>query len=229
MTIALPSTSVFAAYDDEAYPNRYAGTIHVVRMAGGVPRNPNVAEGWIRTKFTDNEDLIRELVATTMVELGVDADEAARIVAEQEHLNCFKRTPDGVLCYEGRCLKACLKEAGSIAVAAGKLPRRGWGATNKGIKSFLAEHIFVVEDILPLGATEPAGIAQRFVTTHHGTGIQYEEFVDDVDFDFTVKTDQVLAERDWAMIWLTAQEQGVGAARSQGNGRFALTRWESIA
>jgi hypothetical protein len=197
-------------------------------MAGGIPRNPNVAEGWIRTKLAEKDDLLRERVAQTMLQLGVDAEEAARIVDTEEHLNCFKRLPDGELYYEGRCLKACVKEAGSIAVAASKLPSRGWGSTNKGIKSFLAEHIFIVEEILPLGVSEPARINQRFISTHHGTGIQYEEIVEDVSFDFTLKTDQKLTNKQWAMIWLTAQEEGIGAARSQGNGRFVLTRWETV-
>ena len=78
--------------------------------------------------------------------------------------------------------------------------------------------------MLPLGVDEPAGIAQWFVSTHNGTGIQYEEFVRDVSFEFTLKTDQVVSEKTWAMIWLTAQEEGIGAARSQGNGRFRTDR-----
>ena len=65
-------------------------------------------------------------------------------------------------------------------------------------------------------------------STHHGTGIQYEHYLDDVRFDFTVKTDQNMSEEEWAMLWTTSQEQGVGAARSQGNGRFVLTRWEQL-
>ena len=165
-----------------------------------------------------------------MLELGISAEEAAAIVDSKEHLNCFKRLPDGELYYEGRCLKACIKEGGCIASAAGKLvpPGKGWGKTNKGIKSYLAEHVFVVEEVLPLGLHEAAGISQRFISTYHGTGIQYEEYIENASFDFTVKTDQKLTDKQWAMIWLTAQEEGIGAARSQGNGRFALTRWEHL-
>lgn len=226
MSVLTP-TSVFTEFDSDAYPYQYGGTLHVFRMAGGVPNNPKVAEGWLRTKLADKDDLIRDMVATTMVELGVDAEEATRIVDTKQHLNCFKRLPDGELYYEGRCLKAHIKEAGCIASAAGKIGNR-WGRTNKGIKSYIAEHFFVVEEVLPLGVHEPAGIAQRFISTYHGTGIQYEEYVTDVEFDFTVKTDQKMTKRDWAMIWLTGQEEGVGSARSQGNGRYVLTRWELL-
>jgi hypothetical protein len=30
------------------------------------------------------------------------------------------------------------------------------------------------------------------------------------------------------MIWLTAEQLGIGATRSQGYGRFVLTRWERL-
>jgi CRISPR/Cas system CSM-associated protein Csm4 (group 5 of RAMP superfamily) len=30
------------------------------------------------------------------------------------------------------------------------------------------------------------------------------------------------------MIWLTAEQQGIGASRSQGFGRFEVTSWERL-
>lgn len=222
--------NVFAGFRAAAYPHHYRGTLLVRTMAGGIPANPKTAEGWIRAHLTDRDDEVRALVAKTMVERGVDMDAAAEIVADQATINGFKRDSErkGELYIEGRCLKSCLKEAASIAVAAGKLSGRGWGATNKGLKSFLAEHIFVQEEKLHLGVTEPAGIATRFVTTFRGTGIQREEYVEDVKIDFTVATDWEFSEKDWAMIWLTAGENGFGSARSQGYGRFDIIRWEEF-
>jgi hypothetical protein len=218
-------TSVFATYQDKAWPYRFEGTLHVYNIAGGIPSDGKVAEGWIKTKLADKDDLIRELVATTMAERGITADQAATEVDTLKHLNGFKRDESG-LYIEGRQLKAALKEAASVAVASGKLNSRGWGKTNKGLLAFLAEHVFVVDDRLHLGVTEPTGIAQRFVHTWRGTGIQYEEYVEDAKIDFTVKADHEFTEQDWAMIWLTGQEQGIGASRSQGFGRYEVTRWE---
>ena len=63
---------------------------------------------------------------------------------------------------------------------------KGWGGkgveTNvrKWIKNWFPEHVFVIEDRLYLGVSEPTGIIQRFVHTPRGTGIQYEEYVNDV-------------------------------------------------
>ena len=217
----------FAKFRAKAYPFRFAGTLHVPCIAGGIPTSTKVAEGWLRTKLAEKDDLIREMVAKTMVERGVTAEEAAEAVAEDQHLNGFKRGDSG-LYIDGRQLKAAIKEAGSVAVAAGKLKPRGWGSTNKGIKSFLAEHVFVVEDVLPLGADEPTGIAQRFVHTFRGNGIQYEEYVENAEINFTVITDQALTDEEWAMLWLTGEQEGIGASRSQGFGRYEVAKWERI-
>jgi hypothetical protein len=222
------TTSAFAKYIPKAWPYQYAGTMRVGRIAGGTPTDSKVAEGWLRTKLGEqSDDIVRQQVAEVMLERGVAAEEAVELVNANRHLNGFKRDDNG-LYIEGRHLKAAIKEAVSCAVAVGKLPSRGWGATNKGSKAFVAEHICVVEDKLPLGLMEPTGIAQRFVHTHNGTGIQYEEYCDDVDIDFTILTDHKFPEDQWAMLWLTGEQQGIGATRSQGYGRYTVTKWETV-
>ncbi len=218
-------TSVFAKYTDKAWPHRFAGSLLVRHVAGGTPSDPKVAEGWLRTKLADKDDLIREAVANTMAERGIGADEAAKLVDITKHLNGFKRDESG-LYIEGRQLKSALKEAASVAVASGKLNARGWGKTNKGLLSYLAEHVMIVEERLYLGCAEATGINQRFIATFRGTGIQYEEYVGEAKIDFTVITDHEFTAEQWAMIWLTGEQQGIGASRSQGFGRYEVTRWE---
>lgn len=218
-------TSVFAKFQPEMFPYRFTGQLHVGCIAGGTPTDPNVAEGWIKTKLGAKDDLLREMVAETMVERGVTADEAAKLVDTQKHLNGFKRDENGLF-IEGRQLKAALKEAASCAVAAGKLNARGWGKTNKGLLGYLAEHVNVVEDRLYLGVTEASGINQRFVHTFRGSGIQYEEYVTDAKLDFTVESDHDFSEKEWAAIWTLGERQGIGASRSQGYGRYEVTRWD---
>ena len=220
--------SVFDKYRAKAYPFRFAGSLLVGTIAGGTPTDPKVAEAWLRTKLgVDNDRLIQEAVAEVMVERGVTADEAVPIVNATKNLNGFKRDEHG-LYIEGRQLKAALKEAASVAVAAKKLSGRGWGATNKGLLNYLAEHVFVVEDRLHLGVTEASGVMQRFVHTFRGTGIQYEEYVDDAKVDFTVMADHEFTDTEWATIWLCGEQQGIGASRSQGFGRYEVTRWERV-
>lgn len=213
--------SVFAKYQAKAYPHVYAVELLVGRIAGGTPTDPKVAEGWLKTKLgIDKDDLIREAVAEVMAERGVTADEATRIVDANKHLNGFKRDDAG-LYIEGRQVKAAIKEAASV-----RWPRGKWGPTNKGTLGFFAEHVFVQEDKLPLGVTEASGIGQRFVHTWRGSGIQYEEYVDDAKVCFTVATDHEFTEEQWALLWLTGEQQGLGSSRSQGYGRYEVVRWD---
>lgn len=217
--------SVFDSYRAKAFPHQYAGQLLVGTIAGGTPTDPKVAEGWLRTKLADRDELIVEAVETTMVERGISADEATKLVDSQKHLNGFKRDEHG-LYIEGRQLKAAIKEAANVAAGAGKIPGKKYGTTNKGLLGFVAEHIFVVEDRLHLGVTEPTGIVQRFVHTWRGTGIQYEEYVEDAKVPFTIAADWDFGDEFWAMLWLTGEQQGIGASRSQGFGRYEITKWE---
>lgn len=223
----MTSTSAFEKYKAKAYPFTFYGSLHVARIAGGTPTNSKVAEGWLKTKLgADNDDLIRAQVAEVMAERGVSAEDATAVVNTNRHLNGFKRDEHG-LYIEGRQLKAAIKEAASVAAAAGKIASKSWGKTNKSLLGYIAEHVCVVEDRLNLGVVEPTGIAQRFVHTWRGTGIQYEEYVDDAKIDFTVVTDHDFTAEHWAMLWLTGEQQGIGATRSQGYGRYTVTRWEA--
>lgn len=224
--------SVFAQYQTQNFPHRWRGVlVTITDMAGGTPNNPKVAEGWLRTKLADPDDLIREAVAEVMVERGVTADEAAEIVTKTKTVNGFKRDDTG-LYYEGRQLKAALKEAANVAANAGNLPAMGWGKpTNanykKGIKAWFPEHVFVVENRLPLGVTEPSGIMQRFIHIRDRTGISYDEYVEPgTKISFTIESDYDFPEKQWAAIWLTAERLGLGACRSQGFGRFEVVEWE---
>lgn len=218
----MTTTSVFAKYAPKAYPFTFHGTLQVATICGGTPTDPKVAEGWLRTKLATTDELIQQAVAEVMVERGVTADEAAAIVDQQKHLNGFRRDDQG-LYIEGRQLKAAIKEAANV-----RWPKERWGPSRKGTLSFFAEHVFVQEDRMHLGVTAPTGINQRFVHTWRGSGIQYEEYVSDAKLNFTIVTDYEFTQEQWAMLWLTGEQQGIGATRSQGYGRYAVTRWERV-
>lgn len=237
--------SVFNAYEQDVYKYRYRCELAVSNIHGGVPSNPNVAKGWLKTKFKDKDEQIVELINATMIERGLEPgvvvdettldgilDEAVKM----RQLSGFYRycpaeegactDPDGhadilQLAIRGRHVKAMIKEAANIAYA-----KERWGPTKKGTRSFFAEHVFVAEDWIPLGRTAPDGVDQRFVSTWRGTGIQYDEYVVDVKIAFTVLTDHKFSKEDWGVLWVTAQHNGLGAARSQGYGTFSVETWE---
>lgn len=225
---------VFDSFREESYPHKFAVQLRLSTIAGGVPSDRKVAEGWIRTKVgLDKDEEIQRMVAEAMVERGISQEEAADEVARNKNLNGFKRLPDGGLYIEGRQIKSMLKEDISIAAAVEKVPVRGWGKTSKWIYGFFAEHVFVPETTVPLltpagdPVMEPSEVVQRFVKTKMGaTGIQYEEVCYDCVIDFTVVTDYDFKPEHWAMIWTTGEQNGLGASRSQGYGRYEVTKWE---
>ncbi len=215
--------SVFAKYESKSYPFRFEATLLVTDIAGGIPSDPNVIEGWLRTKIADKDDLIRQAVAETMIERGVGAEEATELVAKNKHLNGFKRDEKG-LYIEGRQVKAAIKEAANVARAVGKLPDK-WGLTRKGIDGFVAEHIMVVEDRVYLGVERPDDVLLSFPKGRFGPSVQYTEIVSQAKVGFTVIADYDFTAEQWAMLWLTGQQQGLGAMRSQGHGRYEVVTW----
>lgn len=243
----------FDNYRELAYPYVFKGVLEVGVICGGIPSDPRVAEAWLKTRMgLDNDATLMAAVATTMAEREVTLDEATALVNEQKHLNGFKRercadcTGEYVcarkgahrLFIEGRQLKAALKEAVSVAIAAGKVEQKGWGSTRKWLSTYFPEHVFVREEKLFLRVkdangelvyvTEPTGVNQRFVHTHRGTGIQYEEFVQGAIVEFTVDSDHPFSTKDWAMIWTTGEKQGLGATRSQGYGTYTVQEWTEV-
>ena len=245
--------SIFADIAEKTFDKQYHAELLVGEIHGGIPTDPNKAAGWIASKMGLKDEMLRDMVVKTMEERGTveaatseDITDAASEVSDLKQLNGFKRCDwserngttlgsgtdfqkvDGQLCIEGRQVKAMLKEAASIAVAGDHLPSRGWGKTNKGLLNFLAEHIFVLDDKIPLGVTEPSGISQRFVHTWRGSGIQYEEYVTDAKVEFTVVTDFEWPEKFWPTVWVIAEKNGLGASRSTGVGTFEVQAWDQL-
>lgn len=265
MSSPLP-TSVFAAIHDRVFAHRYAVTIHVHDLVGGVPTDKNVAEGWIRTKMGETSDeIIRDEVERVMEARGVTPEIAAEEVARNRHLTGFERnfgTPMaladqqkamttgfvfegkrkifteqearrtfGQLLVRGRQVKAMLKEAAMISGSAGHIPMTRWGKTNKALKGFFAEHLFVVEDEILMDRTGPDSIEQSFVHTWRGAGIKLEEHVRDVELTFTVVSDHPFEDEDpefYGKVFVAGEMNGLGASRSQGYGRFSVIKFEAV-
>lgn len=230
-------TSVFASLQDQAWPYTYHGRLHIGTLCGGIPADEKTARAWITAKLKDTRSAaeIEDLVLRTMADRKITQDEAIEHVALKElaGTNGFKRTEQGQLFIEGRQLKSALKEAVSVAVSGGKLEKGGWGATRKGLMSYFAEHVFIPEERLLLHrdgepVTDPSGVAQKMIHTWRGDAISYEEFCQEVDVDFTVKTDHHFTWNQWGMVWCTGEFEGIGASRSQGFGRYEVTVWDEI-
>lgn len=225
-------SSIFAEYAIKAFPYRYAGTLTVANIHGGVPANPKTIENWLRLKVQEKDSITEKVVAEIMEERGVGKEEAVDILAA-EKVNGFLRDENG-LYIPGNNLKACLKEAVSVAANAGNITSKGWGNPDnanyrKGIKAWFPEHVFVVEDRLYLGVSKRDDVDQRFtLSAQYGSSITREEVVFKAIINFTIETDYRFTDEQWGVIWSTAERQGLGASRSQGFGRFEVTAWSLL-
>lgn len=239
--------SIFSELRDTVYPYAYRVTLYVDTLVGGIPTDARKAKGWLESKLgADKADQVRALVAEIATTRGVSIEEATELALIQNHLNGFKREiADGEptkMFIEGRQIKAMLKEAANV-----RWPKEKWGVSNKGTKSYFAEHVFVEDDRVYVCDPDthevlstPTDIHQRFVHTWRGSSIQYEEIVVGAELTFTVVSDADLngdkaspaaVRKDgdvWGQLLLTGEQQGVGASRSQGFGRFVVVSFDKI-
>lgn len=204
---------------------------------GGISKDPKLIEGWLRSKagITDAQEIQRALLRT-MSELGADVnpemtfeelDAAAEKLAGSRETTGFKRDENG-LYIEQRQVKAALKESTNILFAGDK-----WGVTRKGPKSFLAERVFVAPDVISLGRMEPDGIEMvvGHITDRQGprSTLGYHEYVRRVTISFDVLVVRDSIEQEWWIdLWTHMEENGLGALRSQGYGKFDLLAWELV-
>lgn len=231
------TTSVFADRMTSLFTT-YKCTIKMRgKLLGGIPKSPDVIEGWLRSRAGINQDEeVRQAMLRTLVELGAEVspdmnyeqiEEASKALAAVKSTNGFKQNASG-LYIEDRQIKALIKEGVNILYAGER-----WGKTKKGPRNFTAERVFVQPSEIPLGRKEPDGIELMMVHANTPQGprssLSYHEYVDEAEITFEVDSlrDEIGPEQ-WAEVWVLAQENGLGACRSQSYGRFDVVGWDAI-
>lgn len=218
---------------------RYRAELQVrERLTGGVPKDPDTVKAWLKSRLEMEDraliDLANETQAAMMTQDGArpSADDLLdAVVGQVEAGNGFKRI-DGQLIYEGRCLKAGLKEAANVAFPGTDFPGKPAGI-RKGLMRFLAERVFVEEDGIPLGIGEASWTEQRVkhITTPQGprSAINVVDIVEKPRLTATIAVlDDCISPQTWGAIWETLEEIGIGADRARGDGKFDLVSWEHI-
>lgn len=209
------------------------------RIIGGIPKEPDQIRGWLKSRLELGDRELIELAEQTYRELQGDeqrhpsVDEMLDAIETSETKgNGFKRDADGQACYEGRCVKAGLKEAANVAYPGVKFPGKP-ADIRKGLRSFFEERVFVDDYLIGLGTKEPK-TAQRVKHIKGPQGkrsaLQVFDYVDEQpSLVFTVRSlDDCISEEVWFHIWEQLEEIGLGADRSMGEGKFDLLRWERI-
>lgn len=213
-------------------------------IVGGIPSDPSVIRKWLEARMDLGDTALAELLATTVAERDApmtaqEKVDALMASAQAPSVNGFKRDENGELCYEGRCMKAAIKEAANSSYPGTDYPgkKAATDAKNvgarKGLMSTLAERVFVREHLIGLGVKEPSWVEERIkhVMTPQGpkSAINSVEVVERPLITFTLRVhDDFLPREAWAKIWQRLEDIGVGSDRGRSDGQFDLVEFERI-
>jgi hypothetical protein len=207
--------------------DRYRVTIKIRdRICGGMPRNPDLIKTWVEST-TEHADEISEKLTQENAELVVNA------VAEK----CWNGFPEDAqgLFIPCRNIKACLKQSAQLL---------GIYKNKRGSKQILAEGMEVKGLNNPtrvyLGKTEPDGTDESaiHVMTAQGprTALRRMDYVTEPTLSFEVwilktapQETRHIGEEQLVEILCHASENGLGASRSQGEGKLDIVSFEKIA
>lgn len=234
----MAAIDIFGAKAEGAFTKYHVEVQVLDRLVGGIPKDPDTILGWLRSRLEMEDRVLIELAYETAAAIEADtgtrpgSEELLHAVAREfEGGKTFKRA-DGQLVYEGRCMKAALKEASNVVYPGTDWPGKPKGI-RKGLMRRLAESVFVEDQFISLGVSAPSGTDQRVKHIMGPQGprsaIDVYDYVDKPHLSFTVSVlDDFLPQEAWARIWPTAERIGIGADRSQSFGKFELIAWERI-
>ena len=200
------------------------------KLCGGVPKSEKAIEGWIRTNVEDKSKL-DQMISDTKEAMKVDelSKEDVDDLAKSAW-NGFKQDEHGIY-IEGRQIKSMLKESANVIKNVLNV---------SAFKARVAERVFVVEDKVYINNEddvrfkEPSGFYEGMVHAMTAMGkisaLKRVDYVESASITFTLRVlDEKLVTKDkkrldiptYIMHLIThAQENGLGAERSQGNGKF---------
>jgi len=200
------------------------------RICGGVPKKPEAIEGWIKASMSDSSR-IDTLISETKEAMKVDQLDAAAIEdLKKSCWNGFKSDENG-LYIEGRQIKAAFKEAANVIKNTVDIT---------AFKARIAERLFVKEEKVYLHVLEATdsyeGVVHAMTAQGPISALKRVDFVEAPEITChlkilnepmitkgkkRLKIDQYL---DLLLEYMS--ENGLGAERSQGNGKFEVLRIE---
>ena len=200
------------------------------KLCGGVPKSEKAIEGWIRTNVEDKSKL-DQMISDTKEAMKVDelSKEDVDDLAKSAW-NGFKQDEHGIY-VEGRQIKSMFKESANLIKNVLNV---------SAFKDRVAERVFVVEDKVYINNEddvrfkEPSGFYEGMVHAMTAMGkisaLKRVDYVESASITFTLRVlDEKLVTKDkkrldiptYIMHLIThAQENGLVAERSQGNGKF---------
>lgn len=201
------------------------------RIVGGHPASSELIAAWIRKHTGHDDELTKQQIAEAQ-----DARSEAERLAEQlkeSTYNIFLRDENG-LYIETRQVKACLRECFST---------QRIFVTKAGTKQIF-QHAFFVDGIrhqsrVYLGVMEPTGVEEKPIHVSGPQGprnaLKAAEYVEGAEIQFIIRVLKTAPadKRHISMEMLNdvlyqAQDDGLGADRSQGAGKFDVIEFAKV-
>ena len=205
----------------------YVLTLKLPKIAGGVPSNPKIIEAWQRANWPTNEAKLEpgdpktpeEAAAKTVEKLGPEAP----------GWNTFLRDAEGHFAFSGYQVKAMFKEA--AAVLRLMLLAQQKDAIPLYIRARLEEKVHVEEDLVTFlpHKDQPDASPEKPIHVMTAMGprdaIKKTDILHDVELTCTLKVlrDGEFPEPLLKTLLNFACDNGLGADRSQGMGKFDYT------
>jgi len=222
----------------------YQADYHLYTLVGGIPKDPDTIKAWLKARLEISDTEILAIANETIEQMGWtqerltsgQLDELVDVVmAKDTKGNSFKRVDKLGLIFEGRQVKAAIKEAEN-ALYPGTAQWPGYpGGTRKGLASYSVERVEVVERFIPIGRTVPDVVGEQRIKHISGpqgkrSTINVVDVCEDVDISFHVKVlDDFITPELWGQIWEYVELGGMGADRARGDGRGELRKWRKLA
>lgn len=198
------------------------------RLYGGAPKDPELIAAWVKARTGHDDELTAEQIAKAKENLGEVSDEIA-----EASWNGFY-VDQGQLWIPANNVKACLKQSASML---------GVYKAKRGSKQVMAEGLEVKatdgSDRIMLGKSEPDGRIEKpiHVMTAQGprNALKRADYVEHVKLSFEVwvlttapAETRHIGEKDLVRVLTFAQENGIGADRSQGAGKFDVVEFSHV-
>lgn len=199
------------------------------RIVGGMPKNPELIKAWVESTRPDGEPVDEAKTAALIQE---DAELIVNAVAEKMWTG-FPEDKDGIF-MPARQVKAMLKQSASVL----RITEQ-----KRGSKQILAEGMEVKaldgSDRLRLGKA-PSGNEERaiHVKTAQGprTALKRFDYVTKPVLEMEIwvlhtagQEKRHIGQKELTSILMHAQENGLGASRSQGEGKFDVVEFQAPA
>jgi hypothetical protein len=196
------------------------------RVCGGMPRNPDLIKTWVESTTGFADEQAEKLVQA-------DAELVVNAVAEKSWVG-FPEDKEKGLFIPCRNVKAMLKQSASLLRIT---------VQKRGSKQVLAEGLEVKApdggDRLYLETKVPTGREDKAIHVMTAAGprsaLKRQDFVERPVLTFQIwvlKTDpkenRHIGEEDIVQILTHAQENGLGASRSQGEGKFDVIEFDKV-